>query len=78
MWPIIAVVGRVFMRCHFDDHLEVRFLTGRNVRIERIMKSFKLDWRDGSGRSCLAIEAEHQFLMCAVDLGCSFGRLCGF
>lgn len=78
MRTISAVVGGVLdrgLRRHFDDHLEVSFLTERNVRI---MNSFKLDCRDGSGRSCLTIEAEHQFLIRAADLGSSFSRLCGF
>ena len=78
MRTIIAVVGRVFVRCiggHFDDHLEVLFLTGRNVRIEEIMKLLKLDYRVESGRSRLAIEAEHRFLISAACLGRSFSRL---
>ena len=78
MRTIIAVVGRVFVRCiggHFDDHLEVLFLTGRNVRIEEIIKPLKLDYRDESRRSCLAIEAEHRFLISAACLERSFSRL---
>ena len=66
MRTIIAVVGRVFVRCirdHFDDRLEVLFLTGRNVLIERLIKFLKLGYRDESGRNCLAIEAEDRFLI---------------
>lgn len=81
MRTIVAVAGRVFVQCmrdHFDDHLEVFFVTKRNVRIERITQFFKLDDRDESGRSCLAIEAEYQFLICPADPGHSFSRLRGF
>lgn len=77
----IAVVGRVFVqgtRIHFDDRLEALFQTERNVRSERIIKLFKLDYRNESGRSRLHIEAEHRFLIAAADLGCSFSRLCSF
>lgn len=74
----IAVVGRVFVqdtRVHFDDRLKALFQTERNVRI---IKLFKLDYRNESGRSRLPIEAEHRFLIAAADLGCSFSRLCSF
>lgn len=77
MRTIIAVVGRVFVQCIggcFDDDIEVRVLIGRNVRIERIIVLFLLD-RDG--RSCLAIEVEHQFLIRAASFGRCFSRLCG-
>ena len=79
MRSIIAVSGRVFVRCisdHLDDHPVVLFLTERNVRIEGIIKFFKLDDSDESGRRWLAIEAEHRFLIRAASLGCSFSRLC--
>lgn len=75
MRTIIAMVSRMFvhyMRNRFDDRLEVIFPTERNVRI---MNFFMLNYRDESGRSWPAIEAERRFLICAANLGCSFTRL---
>lgn len=79
MRTTVAVVGRVFVqriRAHFDDHLEVLSLAGRNVRSERMTEFLKLDNRDERRGSCAAIEAEHRFLI--YDLERSFGRLCVF
>lgn len=78
MRTTIAVVVRVFVRCnrdHFGNRLEVRLLTGRNVLMERVIKFLRRDDRNESGWSCLAIEAEHLFLICTACHGCGFGRL---
>ncbi len=68
MQTAIAVVGRVSVQCigeYIDDDLEV-LLTGRNVRMIQL---FRLSYRDGSGGSYLAIEAEYQFLIRGVCRG---------
>lgn len=77
MRTMIAVVGRVFVQCigdRLDDDIEVRIVTGRNVRI---IELFWLNCRVESGGSCHAMEAEHQFLIRAAIFRRSFGRLCG-
>jgi len=61
---MIAGVHRVFVRGMnlLDEHPEVNFLTGHNVRTRNISG---LDDRDESGRSCLVIEAECRLICTA-------------
>lgn len=81
MRTAIAVAGRVVVRRirdHLDDDLEGLLLTGRYMRIEQSVEHLSHNDRDGSGRSCRAIEAEHQVLIRAAGLGHGLSRLCGF
>ena len=81
MRPVIAVVVRVSVQCMrdaLDVEPEAFFVTGRNVRIERMIELFQLDYRDESSRSCAAIEPEHRSMVCAAGFERSFGRVCVF
>jgi len=77
----IAVVGGVVVRwCdrnRLDDRIKSLLLTGRNVRVERIIELLGRNDRGDSGRCCHAIEAEHRFLIYPAGHGCCLSRLCG-
>lgn len=81
MRTAIAVIVRVSVQCMRDDvdvKPEAFFLTGRNVRTQRIIEFFKLTHRDRSSRGCAFIEAEHRSLVQAAGFERSFGRVCLF
>ena len=74
MRTMIAVLRRVIvrrMRNHVDHRLEAIFLTERSVRLGKLLV---LDNRDGRGRSCLAIEAEHVVVTAEFERGFRWQR----
>ncbi|MGY4344691.1 hypothetical protein ACVWXM_001155 [Bradyrhizobium sp. GM7.3] len=74
-----AVIVRVSVQCMRDEldvEPEAFFLTGRNVRIQRMIELFQSDYLDESRRSYAAIEPEYRSLVCAAGFERSLGRVC--
>lgn len=77
MPAMIAVLRRRFIQdveSRFDHHLGVVVLRRRNVQITKLLG---LDRCVERGRTCLAVEAEYRFVICATRR-CDLDRLCDF
>lgn len=77
MPAMIAVLRRRFIQdveSRFDHHLGVVVLRRRNVQITKLLGLERCVER---GRTCLAVEAEYRFVICATRR-CDLDRLCDF